>query len=283
MEVIESILYSIPEAYKNAKIIDTDYNDEYGLLVVLKFEKSYGILFNNRLIYPRLKLDYPLIRWINRQQFILVNPLNESSAHNAFILDSEGEILSSFECGDCVQEVSPSDKGIWISYSEEGIYGEGISTEGLVFFNHSGKPLLRFNAELGYLSDDESEDDFIIEDCYAMCGTDEGGVWLLPYSNFNLIRLDADKQVSKRIKVPEKLYGSIAISFKGNITFFYSPYRTNTDLYAWDQGKKGGLRKIGDIKSERLRGLAENQSYQFVGVSDNTVTAIAISDDIQSV
>ncbi|MEM4992721.1 hypothetical protein WKH56_09270 [Priestia sp. SB1] len=277
MKVTKNELYTIPDIYEKAKVIDADYHDEYGLLVVLKFEKSYGILFNEQLIYPRLKLDYPLIRWINNQQFILVNPINDSSEHNAFIVNSEGEMLSSFECGDCVQEIFPTDKGIWVSYSEEGIYGQGISTEGLVFFDYSGKPRFKFNKELGYLSDNEDEDDFIIEDCYAMCGAAEGGVWLLPYSNFNLIQLDKDKKISKKIKIPEKLHGTNAISFDGTITFFHSPYRTSTDLYAWDQRKKGAPRKIGDIKSERLRGLPESQNNHFIGFNNSTVAVFKVS------
>ncbi|QJX80489.1 hypothetical protein [Priestia megaterium] len=277
MKVTKNELYTIPDIYEKAKIVDADYHDEYGLLVVLKFEKSYGILFNEHLIYPRLKLDYPLIRWINKQQFILVNPINDSLEHNAFIVNNEGEVLSSFECGDSVQEIFPTDKGIWISYSEEGIYGEGISTQGLVFFDYSGKPLLKFNKELGYTSDNEDEEDFIIEDCYAMCGAAEGGVWLLPYSNFNLIQLDKDKKISKKIEIPGKLYGTNAISFDGTITFFYSPYRTSTDIYAWDQRKKGAPRKIGDIKSERLRGLPEYQNNHFIGFNNSTVTVFKIS------
>lgn len=278
MQVSENILYSISDTYEKAKIINADYNDEYGLLVMLKFEKSYGILVNGHLIYPQLKLDYPLIRWINKHKFILVNPINESSEHNAFIVNNEGEMLSSFECGDCVQEIFPTDKGMWISYSEEGIYGEGISTQGLVFFDYSGKPLFKFNKELGYISDNEDEDDFIIEDCYAMCGAAEGGVWLLPYSNFNLIQLDAAKKISKQMEVPEKLYGSNAISFDGTITFFHSPYRTSTDLYAWDQRKKGTPRKIGDIKSERLRGLPESQNNHFIGFNNSTVAVFKVSE-----
>ncbi|WP_341285556.1 hypothetical protein [Priestia megaterium] len=278
MKVTNNELYTIPDIYEKAKIVDADYHDEYGLLVVLKFGKSYGILFNEHLIYPRLKLDYPLIRWINKQQFILVNPINESSGHNAFIVNNEGGMLSSFECGDCVQEIFASDKGIWISYSDEGIYGEGLSVDGLVLFGYNGEPLLKFNSELGYLSDDDSEDDFIIEDCYAMCGAKEGGIWVFPYSNFNLFHLNEDKQVTTKLEVPNKLFGSNAISFNGTITFFYSPYRTNTDLYAWDQRKKGAPRKIGDIKSERLRGLPESQNNQFIGFDDSTVTVFKVSE-----
>jgi hypothetical protein len=70
-----------------------------------------------------------------------------------------------------------------VSYFDEGVFGGGIGSQGLVCFDSTGVPTFRYGdfAEQNGLP--------MICDCYAMNATPSGDVWLNYYTDFPLVRL----------------------------------------------------------------------------------------------
>ncbi|WP_456363687.1 hypothetical protein [Priestia aryabhattai] len=267
MKIIETTLYSLPENKRNAQIINADWNKEYGLLAVIKNGDEYEILLNKYAIYPGFEVDYPLARWIDEQRIILVNPINEENIHNAFVIDRSGNIQGSFNCGDCIKDVSPSDNGIWVSYYDEGVFGEGISTEGLVHLDLNGKPTFKFNSEL--------RNKIEIDDCYAINGDVKNRLWLCPYPEFELVHMEGSK-VDSTYNVPKKLYGSNAISIREGNAFFYSPYDAEDTVYIWSYKEEKEPIIIGELKSERVRGLRSRGKDLFIGIDSSNITLFKV-------
>ncbi|HWL22186.1 MAG TPA: hypothetical protein VNR38_00295 [Ureibacillus sp.] len=99
----------------------------------------------------------------------------------------DGEVIRSFYWGDAVQDIAVSKDGIWCrcSYFDEGVFGEGISTEGLVLFDNTGSPTFQYHS---HLPDAPS-----IADCYAICRGKNMTLWLYPYTDFELIQVNPEK------------------------------------------------------------------------------------------
>ena len=145
------------------KIIDADWKDDYGLVVILKEKRQFMILLNDdNILTPPLKLHYPIMRWIDKDKLLIANARNDTRIDNIFILNlTTGTILGSFNGGDGIEDIEVSKEGIWISYFDEGVFGNGISTEGLVLFDFTGNVIFRYHSDL--------MDRPLIADCYAIC------------------------------------------------------------------------------------------------------------------
>ncbi|MFZ7824018.1 hypothetical protein ACO1DI_13135 [Priestia sp. 40] len=98
----------------------------------------------------------------------------------------------------------------------KAFFGEGISTEGLVLFDHTGLPTFQYHS---HLPDAPS-----IEDCYAICRGENTTLWLYPYTDFELIQVNPEKNSFISHQTPGTLHGSQAISIRGKYSYFYSPY-----------------------------------------------------------
>ena len=99
--------------------------------------------------------------------------------------DSAGALKELLDLGKGIAYVQTEPSGrIWVSYYDEGVYGSGISTEGLVCFDGAGTPVFRYQefAEQNELPH--------IDDCYAMNVSAAGDVWVNYYSDFPLVCLE---------------------------------------------------------------------------------------------
>ncbi|XRG79907.1 hypothetical protein V5E38_06210 [Rossellomorea sp. GAMAL-10_SWC] len=138
------------------------------------------------------------------------------------------ETVAFSKLGDGVEDVQVGKEGIWISYFDEGVFGRGISTEGLVLFSLEGKVLFRYHSDL--LKGPS------IDDCYAISKGKGSTIWLFPYSEFPLIQLYPESRDIKTYKVPVKFRGSHAISIRGKYAYFYGGYSSKYELYCWGIG-----------------------------------------------
>lgn len=111
---------------------------------------------------------------------------------NAKVYRVDGTAGAEFCLGDGLEHLAIDREGrIWAGYSDEGVYGnygwgfEPIGRSGLVCFDRSGQRLWEF----------EPPEEFeYISDCYVLnCA--ENAVWLCPYVDFPIIRIDADFSV----------------------------------------------------------------------------------------
>jgi hypothetical protein len=98
--------------------------------------------------------------------------------------DSTGVLRESLDLGNGIEDLQTEPNGrIWVSYFDEGVYGSGISTEGLVCFDGEGTPVFRF---LEFARRHQLPH---IDDCYALNVAANGDVWVNYYSDFPLICL----------------------------------------------------------------------------------------------
>lgn len=98
--------------------------------------------------------------------------------------DSAGIPRESLDLGKGIEAIQTEPGGrIWVSYFDEGVYGSGISTEGLVCFDGAGAPIFRFRE---FARQNELPH---IDDCYAMNVAANGEVWVNYYSDFPLVCL----------------------------------------------------------------------------------------------
>lgn len=262
MDIIETTLYT-NEINNNFELIDCDWNDKYGLLLIIKNNRKFIIQAGENYINLTFKIncDYPLIRWIDYNLFLIADARNDGNRENLYILSTDGIKQNSFNCGDGIEDIVVSNDGIWISYFDEGVFGSGISTEGLVLFNHDGTPLFKYHNDLLNMP--------YIDDCYAMCNGKAHSVWIFPYSDFPLVNVNLLTKSIQSYKVPKKLHGSHAICIRGKFGYFYDRYNSNGELYCWEIGSKQP-QLIGKL-SGRTRGLDISESHHFLSFDESKI------------
>jgi hypothetical protein len=253
------------------KIIDADWKDDYGLVVILKEKRQFMILLNDdNILTPPLKLHYPIMRWIDKDKLLIADPRNDTRIDNIFILNlTTGTILGSFNGGDGIEDIEVSKEGIWISYFDEGVFGNGISTEGLVLFDFTGNVIFRYHSDL--------MDRPLIADCYAICKGKGSSIWLFPYTKFPLLQVYPESKILNSHKVPEKLHGSKAICVRGKYAYFFDRYNSNGELFCWEIGKKQP-QLLGKIDG-MTRGLSNRENNHFISVSEEFVKLYRIMND----
>lgn len=247
------------------EIIDADWNDEFGLVLILQEKQEFKVVYNEKTFIPNIELHYPIIRWIDKDTLVIVNPRAELNEDNVFIFDLSGTILGSFNCGDGIQDLEVSKEGIWISYFDEGVFGTGISTEGLVLVDFTGNVIFRFHSDLLNRPS--------IDDCYAICKGKGNSLWLFPYMEFPLVQVFPEKIV-KSYKVPKKLHGSIAICVRGKYSYFYNSYNSDAEFFCWEIGKKQ-LQSLGKFDG-MARGLGNSENNHFISISEESIKLLRI-------
>lgn len=98
------------------------------------------------------------------------------------IYDRAGRLLRTLDLGYASNDMQTTPKGhIWVSYSDEGVFGDGIGVHGVVCFDPSGQPIFKYSefAEQNQLPG--------IADCYAMNVVSDDEVWLSYYTDFPLV------------------------------------------------------------------------------------------------
>jgi hypothetical protein len=110
--------------------------------------------------------------------------LADSRGGHTSFHDASGAARSQIELGDAIESIQTTTDGrIWVSYFDEGVFGNGIGRQGLVCFNSSGKDLFK------YADFAEQNDLPMICDCYALNVDVSGDVWFNYYTDFPLVRL----------------------------------------------------------------------------------------------
>jgi hypothetical protein len=100
------------------------------------------------------------------------------------VYDGAGRLLRTLDLGYASNDMQTTPTGhIWVSYSDEGVFGHGIGIHGVVCFDASGQPIFKYSefAEQNQLPD--------IADCYAMNVVSDDEVWLSYYTDFPLVSL----------------------------------------------------------------------------------------------
>ena len=226
---------------------------------------------DNELYINDFACHFPIIRWIDNHRFLIADKRNPSKQENLSIFDTTGRLLTAFYCGDAISTIEVTKEGIWISYFDEGIFGNGISTEGIVLFSFEGTPLFKYHSDL-------KEKPFIT-DCYATCKGKGNSLWVLPYSDFPLLCLDTANKTINHTEIPKVLFGSSALTVRGNFAYFYSPYHDEHKLFSLEIQSKQ-IHTLGKIHGV-VRGLSPKDNYHFIAKQDNAIKGYTVLNDAE--
>ncbi|WP_214761717.1 MULTISPECIES: hypothetical protein [Exiguobacterium] len=246
---------------KDSRIVDADvFGDD---LIVLVNQGGPVVYWNERTLRVPFQLSSPFIRLLDSETFLVVDVTLEETPVNAWVIDERGKILHSFHAGNAIGAVAVNDTEIWIGYVDEGVFGEGISTEALVCFSHTGNVLHRYQS------------DFIRPPTIVECEllqVNQTGVWLCPSIWYDLIYVDSTGRFNK-YKTPKRLHDSSALTIQGQVGYFVK----DGLLYKWPFG----ARKRPDVVAEfsgTSRGLAEGERFHFIQIGDYEVNGVQLVD-----
>ncbi|WPZ19671.1 TetR family transcriptional regulator [Geobacillus subterraneus] len=266
MEVVTYTFYSIVSERSGIRLMDADWSDRCGWLVVQRSRRRLECVVNGAVLHPHVPVRFPIIRWVDSERFLLADARSDGISHNVFLVDLHGNVQHSFCGGDGIEDIAVGKEGIWISYFDEGVFGKGISAEGLVLFRLDGSPIFNYHSHL--------TDRPMIIDCYAICKGRSSTLWLFPYNDFSLIHLDPCAKAMQRYEVPEPLHGSTALCVRGKYAYFGNSYHAKEELYSWDIGN-GKLEKIGRIHGA-ARGLGPKETSHFISVDGDSTSVHTI-------
>ncbi|MGM0846463.1 MAG: TetR family transcriptional regulator [Bacillota bacterium] len=264
MEISETILYNKQSHGSDVELIDGDWRDHWELIILIRKDGKFLVeIEGNQIGLSSINLTcgYPLVRWIDRNRFLIADARNLNNTNNIMIFNRNGAILSSFNGGDGIADIAVSKEGIWISYFDEGVFGSGISTEGLVLFSIKGHPELKYHSDLSAGPD--------ITDCYGVCEGNSASLWLFPYMNFPLIKVNPTTRAIESYKTPKILHGSGALCVRGKFAYFHNGYDFKDELYCWEIGKNH-TQRVGIMKG-RTRGLNSKETNHFLSIDDQYI------------
>ncbi|MFP3728519.1 hypothetical protein U8V72_25385 [Priestia filamentosa] len=275
MQIVKETVYKLLDKTNSIHVVDADYNDNYGLIVLKSIKGKDELIVNGDNICFKIKgIDPTLVRWVNENEFIVVDTRCEDEQPNAVVINTKGELVRSFNCGDGISDIVVSAKGIWVGYFDEGVFGEGISTEGAAFFDFKGNPVHGYHQ---YLDDNnlKGDEDLFIDDCYAMCEGISNSIWLYCYGEFLLTHWNPDEpQFLNRYTTPHICSGSGSLCVRNNTAYFYGGYKNSNTLYSWEIGTK--VAKPLETYEGRLKGLGPTQNNHFINISDKEVSLYKI-------
>lgn len=252
------------EDHGRGRIIDADYSDTYGIVYLCEVDQLSTVYFNG----IRLVLDdpgyYTYVRFIDQSTLVLANMRAENFEENIVVIDKDGGTLHRIHGGDAIGSIlSTPLKHLWIGYGDEGIFGEGISTEVLVQFSQDGTILFRYQTDL-------TRPPTVI-DCEIMA-LGKQGIWLFPFPTHSLIHIEHSFKKMKKYIAPRVLHNTMALCVRSETAYFQTEDET---LYTWLIGSRNKARAIASLKG-RMRGLADGESFYFIQLNDHAIYGISI-------
>jgi hypothetical protein len=113
-----------------------------------------------------------------------IQPFGDGWLLDSYICDRVGRPQRPLDLGGGIADVQTTANGhIWVSYFDEGVFGNGVGQNGVVCFDSQGQPIFKYAefAERNQLP--------FIADCYAMNVVSEEEVWLSYYTDFPLVAI----------------------------------------------------------------------------------------------
>lgn len=167
---------------------------------------------------------------------------------NGRIYTRDGRFVRGILLGDGIHSVqATSDKVIWTSYIDEGIFGnfgweDPVGESGLVAWSPDGRKLYEHRPAKAL--------DAIME-CYALNAAGNEDVWFYHDSKFTLVHLNLNRVVNQwAIPIPE----SDGFAISGSHALFRGGCEERNTLHLFSLGKKGRFKKILEIELEDREG-----------------------------
>lgn len=172
------------------------------------------------------------------ENYLCVSSRCEPDEHNVRIFDAAGKFIISWHAGDGIEDVQVSPDGqIWVSYFDEGVYGDTpLGNQGLVCFGSQGKLLFEFGKDCPAMP--EICDG--MSDCYALNVASNRDTWLCYYTNFPLVHLQ--KLAFKAVfPPPPEMIGSHAFAVCDSRRLFVGGYHFKNRLFWRDEASERQL------------------------------------------
>lgn len=176
-------------------------------------------------------------------RWLAVRPRSQGDRDpNASVFDASEPILYSFPAGDGIQDVQTDEQGgIWISYFDEGVFGNtSLGQKGLVCLSDVGELLFDFSAQSNPCVES-------MADCYALNVVSSREVWLRYYTDFPLVRIVDGKIVDVWNKLPAD--GSSAFAIRGKRALFEGGYDHRGELVLVDLDSRR-IEKLSPVDDE---------------------------------
>lgn len=184
---------------------------------------------------------FPVIDLLPDGAIVVVDARCRSGERNATVHEPEGAPRASFPVGDGVEQIGVDGAGtIWVSYFDEGVFGNDLAAAGLRRFSPTGEILWTFAAPSGTPD---------IADCYAL-NVDAHTTWIYYYTDFPLVRISAGRS---RAFTPTPVRGARSVAVHRDDVLFLGGYGSPT---AVRRGRLDGD-AVTDRGGARLAGVDE--------------------------
>jgi hypothetical protein len=158
---------------------------------------------------------------------------------NAIALDWSGHEVGRFTLGDGIADVRVAGETIWVSYSDEGVFGnygwtDPLGAAGLVAFGLAGEKKLEYDAAAAGTD--------AISDAYAMNVAGESDVWVYFYTDFPIVRWSGGSYRGWSTEAA----GARAIAVSSKRVLLFGDYRERS---------RGRLLELGDTHAKEVEAV----------------------------
>ncbi|VXB19706.1 conserved hypothetical protein [Exiguobacterium sp. 8H] len=201
------------------EVVDSDARKSLGSARLVKTNHQFYIHWNG-LIMDFKRHEYVAgIRIIDENHLFIWAFTLEGEPINAWVLDADGDIKHSFHAGNAIAVVVINETGIWIGYGDEGIFGEGVSTEALVCLSTEGAVRFRYNQEIRKAP--------VLHDCDVMCAS-EKGVWVISSIDGRLVHVQVDGRIDS-YPMPRHLLDCSSLTIENGVAYVGNEEK----IYRW--------------------------------------------------
>ncbi|WP_214690926.1 MULTISPECIES: hypothetical protein [unclassified Exiguobacterium] len=201
------------------EVVVSDARKSMGSARLVKTNHQFYIHWNGLIIDFKRHEYVSGIRIIDENYLFIWAFTIEGEPINAWVLDTHGQINHSFHAGNAISAVVMNDTGIWIGYGDEGIFGDGISTEALVCFSKEGTVRFRYNQEV--------RKGPVLHDCDVMCAS-EKGVWVISSIDGRLVHVQVDGRIDS-YPMPRHLLDCSSLTIENGVAYVGNEEK----IYRW--------------------------------------------------
>ncbi|WP_214737214.1 hypothetical protein [Exiguobacterium sp. s162] len=206
------------------EMIDSDTRKSMSSARLLKSNHQFYIHWNGLIIDFKRHEYVSGIRIFDENHFFIWAFTLEGEPINAWVLDADGGIKHSFHAGNAIAAVVMNDTGIWIGYGDEGIFGDGISTEALVCFSTEGTVRFRYNQEVRKAP--------VLHDCDVMCAS-TNGVWVISSIDARLVHVHMNGRIDS-YPMPRHLLDCSSLMIEDGVAYVEKEEK----VYRWPFKKR---------------------------------------------
>ncbi|MFN3632844.1 hypothetical protein [Exiguobacterium profundum] len=206
------------------EMIDSDTRKSMSSARLLKSNHQFYIHWNGLIIDFKRHEYVSGIRIFDENHLFIWAFTLEGEPINAWVLDADGGIKHSFHAGNAIAAVVMNDTGIWIGYGDEGIFGDGISTEALVCFSTEGTVRFRYNQEVRKAP--------VLHDCDVMCAS-TNGVWVISSIDARLVHVHMNGRIDS-YPMPRHLLDCSSLMIEDGVAYVEKEEK----VYRWPFKKR---------------------------------------------